>query len=258
MKRKILVALSGLALAAPSHALVGIAVSGGLNSTSISGSDQTIVGADLPAAFSGTGSSLVAHRGAMSGVKQLGLKAWLELPIIPIEFEVSSNVGWGSYKSSLIYNYAGGSDTIPVDVKSPIAGLGDKSGSTPYISVLNDLTLRYPILKLPPLAPIQPLKIWIGGGATYAIASRVVDKSDLKSVFSGSYTKGDEQAAANTFKDNILTNTWGGHLAVGAQLKIPVIPIALFIDGKWYFHTATSDAASKYPFAVNAGLGLSI
>jgi hypothetical protein len=259
MKRKILVALSGLALAAPSHALVGIAVSGGLNSTSISGSDQTIVGADLPAAFSsGNGNSLVVHRGSMSGLTQLGLKAWLELPVIPIEFEVSSNVGWGSYKSSLIFNKGDGStpDTIPVDVKSPVVGLGDKSGSTPYVSVLNDLTLRYPILKLPPLAPIQPLKIWIGGGATYAVASRVVEKSDLQSVFSGSYTT--KQDATNTFKDNILTSTWGGHLAVGAQLKIPVIPIALFIDGKWYIHTATSDAASKYPFAVNAGLGLSI
>src|ERR1035437_1117826 len=260
MKRKILVALSGLALAAPSHPLVGIAVSGGLNSTSISGSKPTITGADLPAAFANTGASttnsLVASRSSMSGLTQLGVKAWLELPIIPVEFEISSNIGWGSYKSSLIYNHGGVADTIPVDVKSPIVGLGDKSGSTPYISVLNDLTLRYPILELPPLSPIKPLKIWVGAGATYAVASRVVDKSDLQSVFSGSYTTPD--AAKATFKDNILTNTWGGHLAVGAQFKIPVIPIALFIDGKWYLHTATSSAASKYPFAVNAGAGFSI
>jgi len=256
MKRKILVALSGLALAAPSHALVGIAVSGGLNSTSISGSTETIVKTDLPAAFAGNNDTLFASRGKMSGLTQLGVKAWLELPIIPIEFEVSSNIGWGSYTSSLIYSQAGARETIPVDVKSPIPGLGSKNGSTPYISVLNDLTLRYPILKLPPLAPIQPLKIWIGGGATYAVASRVVDKSDLQSVFSGTYTT--PAAAQSTFKDNILTNTWGGHVAVGAQLKIPVIPIALFIDGKWYIHTATSDAASKFPFAVNAGLGLAI
>lgn len=258
MNRKILVALSGLAIAAPSHALVGIAVSGGLNSTSISGSDQKITGADLPAAFAGTGNSLVASRGKMSGLTQLGVKAWLELPIIPVEFEASSNIGWGNYRSSLIFNRAGGaSDTIPVDVKSPIAGLGGKDGSTPYISVLNDLTLRYPFLKLPPLSPIQPLKLWVGAGVTYAVASRVVDKSDLQDVFpAGSYST--PAAATATFKDNILTNTWGGHLAVGAQFKVPVIPIALFIDGKWYLHTATSSAASKYPFAINAGAGFSI
>ena len=260
MKRKILVALSGLALAAPSHALVGIAVSAGLNSTSISGTDQTITGADLPAAFANTGASttnnLVVHRGKMSSLTQLGVKAWLELPVLPIEFELSSNVGWGNYKSSLIFNHAGGSDTIPVDVKSPIAGLGSKDGSTPYISVLNDLTLRYPILQLPPLSPIQPLKIWIGAGVTYAVASRVVDKSDLQSVFSGSYTN--TAAATATFKDNILTSTFGGHLAAGVQFKIPVIPVALFIDGKWYLHSATSSAASKYPLAINAGAGFSI
>jgi len=263
MNRKILVALSGLAIAAPSHALVGIAVSAGLNSTSISGADQTITGTNLPAFFAGSNDTLIAHRGKMSGLTQLGVKAWLELPIIPIEFEASSSVGWGNYTSSLIYSHGGTRDTIPVDVKSPIAGLGGKNGSTPYISVLNDLTLRYPILQLPPLSPIQPLKIWIGAGATYAVASRVVDRSDLQSVFSsGSYDvsnpQASEQAATNSFKDNILTNTWGAHLAVGAQFKIPVIPIALFIDGKWYLHTATSSAASKYPFAVNAGAGFSI
>lgn len=255
MKRKILVALSALAFAAPSHALVGIAVSGGLNSTSISGADQTIFGADLPKAFNAN-DTLTAHRGKVSGLTQVGVKAWLELPVLPIEFEASSNIGWGNYQSSLILRHNGNDTVIPLDVPSPV-GLGGKSGSTPYISVLNDLTLRYPILQLPPLSPIQPLKIWVGAGATYAVASRVVDKSDLQDVFpAGSYST--PAAAKSTFKDNILTNTWGGHLAVGAQLKIPVIPIALFIDGKWYLHTATSSAASKYPFAVNAGAGFSI
>jgi hypothetical protein len=97
------------------------------------------------------------------------------------------------------------------------------------------------------------------------ISSRVVDQSDLESIFGsmGSYnvSGGDaaaEAAARKTFINNLTTNTWGAHLAVGAQLKIPVVPIALFIDGKWYLHVATSSAASKYPFVVNVGAGLSI
>lgn len=256
MNRPILCSLAALALAVPSHALIGIAVSGGVNSTSISSANQTIVGGDLPAAFQAkdaTG-SLVLSRGKLSGLTQLGVKAWLELPVLPIEFEAASNIAWGSYKSSLIFNHGASSDTIPVDVSSPVVGLGSKNGSTPYISWLTDVTLRYPLFELPPLSPIKPLKIWIGAGGTYAVASRVVDKSDLAAV----YGAGANTSSKATLKDNLLTSTFGGHLAAGVQLKIPVIPVALFIDGKWYIHVATSSAASKYPFAANAGLGFSI
>jgi hypothetical protein len=253
MNRPILCSLAALALAVPSHALVGIAVSGGVNSTSISAANQTVSGGDLPAAFQAkdaTG-SLALSRGKLSGLTQLGVKAWLELPVIPIEVEAASNIAWGSYKSSLIFNHGTGADTIPVDVSSPIAGLGSKSGSTPYISVLTDVTLRYPIFELPPLSPIKPLKIWVGAGGTYAVASRVVDKSDLSAIYASSTNKA-------ALKDNLLTSTFGGHLAAGVQLKVPVLPIAIFVDGKWYLHVATSSAASKYPFAANAGIGFSI
>jgi hypothetical protein len=186
--------------------------------------------------------------------------------VIPVEFEAASNVAWGYYSSSLFLRSSTGiNDTIKVDIPAPIPGATKKSNETPYFSVLTDLTLRYPILQLPPLSPIQPLKIWVGAGPTYVISSRVVDQSDLESIFGsmGSYnvSGGDaaaEAAARKTFINNITTNTWGAHLAVGAQLKIPVVPIALFIDGKWYLHVATSSAASKYPFVVNVGAGLSI
>jgi hypothetical protein len=260
MKLKILVALSALAFAAPSHALVGLAVSAGLNSTTISGADQTMAGATLPKAFNNdTLASLVAHRGKLSGMTQFGVKAWLELPVIPVEFEAASNIAWGYYSSSLILKPSTGTpDTIKVDIPAPVPGATKKSGETPYFSVLTDLTLRYPILQLPPLSPIQPLKIWVGAGPTYVIASRVVDQSDLEAIYGTAGSFSTPAAARTTFVNNITTNTWGAHLAVGAQLKIPVVPIALFIDGKWYLHVATSSAASKYPFVVNVGAGLSI
>jgi hypothetical protein len=258
MKTKILVALSALAFAAPSHALVGIAVSAGLNSTTISGADQTMAATSLPKAFP-VGDTLIAHRGKLSGMTQLGVKAWLELPVIPVEFELASNVAWGYYSSDLfLKSSTGTTDTIKVDIPAPIPGASKKSGETPYFSVLTDLTLRYPILQLPPLSPIQPLKLWVGAGPTYVIDSRVVDQSDLESIYGTTGSFSTPAAARKTFINNLTTNTWGAHLAVGAQLKIPVVPIALFIDGKWYLHVATSSAASKYPFVVNVGAGLSI
>jgi hypothetical protein len=262
MKRTLLATLPALLMASQANALVGIAVSGGLNSTSISASNQTISGADLPAAFSqidNTG-KLVLERGKLSGLTQVGVKAWLELPVIPVEVEVAENLGFGTYTSNVEFIHGTDTTAVPLSIKSPVPGVGSKNGSTPYFSSLTDLTLRYPLLQLPPLSPIQPLKIWVGAGGTYAVASRVVDKSDLKDVFAdaGSYDVNDPAKAESTFKSKLTTNTMGGHLAAGVQLKIPVLPIALFIDGKWYMHVGTSDAASKYPFAANAGLGLSI
>jgi len=263
MKRSLLAAVPALLLASQANALVGIAVSGGINSTSITGADQTISGADLPVGFASQASSLdpklLLHRGKMSGMMQVGLKAWLELPVIPVEFEIAENIAWGSYETKVLFIDGPDTTQIPLDVKSPVPGMS-KSGSTPYFSSLTDLTLRYPILEFPPLSPIKPLKIWVGAGGTYAVASHVVDKTDLKDVFAtaGSFDVVNPASAADTYKNNLTTNTFGGHLAAGVQLKIPVLPIALFIDGKWYLHVGTSDAASKYPFAANAGLGFSI
>jgi hypothetical protein len=262
MKRSLLATIPALLLASQANALVGIAVSGGLNSTSISAANQTLSTTDLPVGFY-TGhpaGSLSLQRGKMSSLTQLGVKAWLELPVIPVEFELAENVGFGSYTSNVVFTDGTDSKVIPLDIKSPIPGLGSKSGSTPYFSSLTDLTLRYPVLEFPPLSPIKPLKIWVGAGGTYAIASHVVDKTDLKDVFSapGSFDMNNPSTAADTYKSKLTTSTFGGHLAAGVQLKIPVLPIALFIDGKWYLHVGTSDAASKYPFAANAGLGFSI
>ena len=148
MKKFLLAATATLAVQAPVHALIGIGVSGGLNTTSISAADETITGDALPKYFIPTTGtpSLLLHRDKVSGLTQIGAKAWLELPLLPIEFELGTNLAWGNYKSSL--KRVVGTDTvvIPVDVSSPIL-LGDKGGSTPYVSLLTDATLRYPLLK---------------------------------------------------------------------------------------------------------------
>jgi hypothetical protein len=257
MKKTLLATAAILAVQAPVHALVGIGVSGGLNTTSISAKTETISGADLPSYFNnGTTPSLTASRGKVSGLTQVGVKAWLELPLLPVEFELGTNLAWGSYKSGLFYTHDGKTDTIPVDVPSPLAGFGEDKGSTPYASLLTDLTIRYPLLKLPPV--LNTLKLYVGAGVTHVMATRVIDKKDIKSTFSSTTGTFNADEATNAVKDELLQSTFGGHLSVGAQVKIPVIPIALYVDGKWYMNAAISDAANKYPFTVNAGLGFAL
>ena len=258
MKKSLLAAAAILAAQAPVHALVGIGVSGGLNTTSISAKDDKLTGADLPSYFSQASGtpSLTLHREKVDNLTQVGVKAWLELPLLPIEFEVGTNLAWGNYASSLVYNDGTKNTTIPVDVPSPLVGFGDKSGSTPYASLLTDLTIRYPLIELPPV--LNTLKIYVGAGVTHVMATRVIDRKDLQSTFGSGKFSNNPDEATNMVKDNLLQSTFGGHLSVGAQVKIPVIPIALYVDGKWYMNSAISDAASKYPFTVTAGLGFAL
>lgn len=258
MKKSLLAAAALFAAQAPVHALVGIGVSGGLNTTSIDAKTDVLTGAEVP--YFGSASTLRLTREKVDNLTQVGVKAWLELPLLPVEFEAASNLAWGSYKSSLTYQSGTNpAVVIPVDVPSPLAGFGEDKGSTPYASLLTDLTIRYPLLKIPPV--LNTLKLYVGAGVTHVMATRVIDKKDIQSTFgsaSGSFDPNNPEAATAIVKDELLQSTFGGHLSVGAQFKVPVIPIALFVDGKWYMNAAVSDAANKYPFTVNAGIGFAL
>ncbi|MEK7392787.1 MAG: hypothetical protein AAB214_09495 [Fibrobacterota bacterium] len=262
MRKFLLAAAATLAIQTPVHALIGIGVSGGLNTTAIDARSETVSAGELPAYFKPTGAtapSLFYSREKMSSMNQLGVKAWLEIPLLPIEFEAASNLAWGSYKSSMSYINGSQKIDIPVDVASPLVGLGEEKGGTPYVNLLTDVTIRYPLIEIPPV--LHTLKLYVGAGVTHVLASRVIDKKDIQETFNSATDKFEIAApekSKTVLEDNLLQSTFGGHVSLGAQLKIPVIPIALFVDGKWYVNTATSDAATKYPFSVSAGAGFAL
>ncbi|MEN9307133.1 MAG: hypothetical protein RL173_1065 [Fibrobacterota bacterium] len=266
MRKFLLAAAATLAIQTPVHALIGIGVSGGLNNTSIDAKTESVTGADLPSYF-GTANAprLDLQREKMSGMYQLGVKAWLELPLLPIEFEAASNLAWGNYRSSLTYSDGiNGTKQIPVDVPSPLVGFGEDKGSTPYVNLLTDLTIRYPLIEIPPV--LHTLKLYVGAGVTHVLATRVIDKKDIQETFESvaSGVKFDPsnqaglESASKVVEDELMQSTIGGHVSVGAQLKVPVLPFAFFVDGKWYFNTATSDAATKYPLVVSGGVGFAL
>lgn len=270
MKKELLAATIAIIVAQPSHALFGIGGSFGRNFTSVSSATDVVGAADLPAYLKSYGGAnpgtLTVARDGVDGLNQLGLKAWLDLPLLPIEFEAAANVAWGSYKSVLAYQDPTDPTrdlniTTGFDSPVPVPGIG--SGETPYVSTILDASVRYPFLKLPPLSPLKPFKIYVGGGVSWFYASKVVSKDDVSEIFDITGGADQDAAAAQTalskqLKDNFYESTIGGHVLLGAQLKIPVLPLALFADGKWYFNAAPSSAASNYPFAVSAGLGLAL
>lgn len=264
MKKTLLIATLAVAAVQPSHALFGLGFSGGRNFTTIDGVHETIGTADLPEMIKSYGgvpdASVMLHRGELAGLTQVGLKTWLDLPLIPVEFEAAANVSFGSYES---YAYLmDGVDTlrkVPTSIDIPLDLAGAGEGKTPYTSLALDVSVRYPFLSLPPLSPLKPLKIYAGAGASWIYATRVVSKDDLKELFptipTGAVT---ESVLKDELKDNIYESTFGGHLLLGTQFKLPIIPLAIFVDGKWHFNAATSDAATANPFSVSAGAAFAL
>lgn len=269
MRKILLATVLGFIAAQPSHALFGIGGTFGRNFTSVSSASDEIGGPDLPSylrEYQGGVGTLSIERSGVSGLNQIGLKTWLDLPLLPIEFEAAANVAWGSYKSMVVYSDPSNPANdlvIETGLESPIPVPGIKSGETPYVSSILDASIRYPFLKLPPLSPLKPFKIYVGGGVSWFYASKVVSKDDVKDIFdfsggSAVTQEAAEAALSKKLKDDFYESSIGGHLLLGTQLKIPVLPIAIFADGKWYFNAATSSAASNYPFAVSAGLALAL
>jgi hypothetical protein len=251
-----------LAAQAPSHALFGLGVSYGQNFTTIDGTHETIGAAQLPpmlAAYGPEDASMTLHRGSLSGLTQVGLKTWLDLPLIPVEFEGAANVSFGAYESSAKMFNGVDTVTVPVSIDIPLDLAGAGEGKTPYTSLALDVSVRYPFLTLPPLSPLKPLKFYVGAGASWFYATRVVSQEDLKELFPGA-PEGEvtESMLKDALKDNISESSFGGHVLLGAQFKVPVLPLAVFVDGKWYFNAATSDAASNNPLAVSGGVAFAL
>lgn len=270
MKRLSLSVLAlGLVAAAPSHALFGVGVSYGANTTGV-GAESSLQTAALPSYLQGyaadkgiTAPSLELDREKVDGLKQIGAKVWVDIPLTDFTVDASSNVAWGSYHSSAIMLDGSGNEVINVNTgmktSFPVWGIG--KGETPYINLLNDLTVRYTLFSLPPV--ISLVKVSAGGGVTMAYGTRVVGKDDVKELFNGTAATGltQEQAEAqlaSKLSDNLYTTKWGGHLDLNVTVKPPVIPLAVYAEGKWYLNTATTEAADNFPFAITAGIAFAL
>jgi hypothetical protein len=267
-----------ISAASMSHAIVGVGVHYGFDlSMSMKNVDEA-VSLKLPDGIS----ELVPAGGAPFSVSGQNWKASpinvggkVYVDIIPVidAIEVSCNFGLWQYDGALTYinpNPTGEGDlykTIPLTINEQglnYIGLG----GTPYAKLLLDASVRKTLLDL------VILKFSAGAGVSVHFATPLLSASLVEDVFGKKeITKefleglGDKgNANSKAIVEKIIDETlgepvYGAHIIVGAQFKFPVIPVGLYVDGKYMLPFTKFDEdknISGFGFLVNAGISLSI
>ncbi|MFH1761407.1 MAG: hypothetical protein ABIA63_09950 [bacterium] len=134
-----------------------------------------------------------------------------------------------------------------------------------YLRVASDVTVRYTFLKFPPVVNI--LKIYAGAGPSFVAATPIVDEQlfgdalnsalgienglgltpvEFADVLQEKLTKEAEKISFKT----------AGHIMFGLQIKPPVLPLAVYGDGKYYFGMPKQAGTQGSVFLFNAGIAL--
>ena len=75
------------------------------------------------------------------------------------------------------------------------------------------------------------------------VSTKLLDKDFTKAVLEEVVANGgdpnDPEATSNAvvkaFNEEGLSMGFGGHVLVGSKVKLPIIPIAVYVDGKYHF-----------------------
>jgi hypothetical protein len=244
--------IKSLALAAAavgySHAIFGIgghwAPAPGLE---IKKSTGTVAGSGANA--------ITLSQGGVEGLNGFGLKLWVDaLPFIDIE--AGSNIQWGMYDVSVSQGTT--TKEITFDLGVPTV---DKPG---FARIASDVTVLYPFLKLPPVVSLA--KLYAGAGLTHVLATEVLNQKFAQKAVDKAVAKGksasspDEVGAilADAIKDEGLKNGVGFHLEVGAKVKPPIIPIAVYADIKYHFLSTMPSAVDGNSMTMELGGALAL
>jgi hypothetical protein len=221
-------------------------------------SATTISGKDLPITINRTN----FQRNAMN----VGGKIYLDFIPFINAIELSVNYGMWQYDGSITYpDSIAFKSTQPSDPNAPFIDRVDVNydttritmkdlgldnpflKNTPYAKLNFDLTIRKYIVQFPPAVHI--LKVYGGAGASLIFATPVLSSGFIEkaigsalnqqfaiSDFSNSLfnQNGDTmKKLGEEFMKELFTPHYGAHLDLGAMIKIPIIPIGLYVDGKY-------------------------
>ncbi|NLG39745.1 MAG: hypothetical protein GX545_07470 [Fibrobacter sp.] len=213
------------------------------------------------------GQVLYAHK-SFSSMQGFGFKAWIDiLPIIDIE--ATYNIQWGSYDASLFIQ-AGNEDPIEQPLEVEFGGVPFGKATPKYVGMNGDLSVTYPITFLPIVRP------YVGAGITYFLNTPLMDSSFIAKFMNSAdnvagnilldqnsqmdASKGAElaKALAKEVAEEGLQKSIGAHILLGVRIDPPIIPIAFYVNGKYYIGGDFHDdiEMGRFVFEVGAGFAL--
>lgn len=252
----------------------------GITGTLPSEISEAITGKDLPVFFSRTD----WNRTLING----GIKIFIDIIPILDAIELSTNFGLWEYEAKLFYptalqvkdgvDYSTATnpedifepqyDSIPLTLEGYGAGFGGLTG-TPYMKLQFDLTVRKNIVQFPPAVKI--LKIYGGGGFTLNFATPIIDRelvaealeSNIKAMsslanMSDFGSRKVVEAVVDKVRKELMTPHFGCHIDLGVMLKPPVLPLGIYVDGKFMIPFDDMDDLGGLGFLLNSGISLSI
>jgi len=224
------------------------------------------------------GSKITVNQKSASGLQGLGFKAWIDLDFLPVDIEGTLNIAATQYKTSL---------TIP-EVKTDENGIPKIEYTTinlsyspdppyniipggsvdPLFGIVNgDLSVMYPFKDIPLIRP------YIGAGfsyfasipiANYSFAKKMLNKNqDLLDALIDTNSENPEAAEkikkslVSTLQNESYTTGMGGHIIAGFRIKPPIIPLAIYANGKYYIGGNTNSQFSQ-GFVLEAGGGFAL
>ena len=88
-------------------------------------------------------------------------------------------------------------------------------------------------------------------------------EGELKeALVSGTMSEKQAKELANKLSDKLqddgLNTNLGGHIIVGLRANLPIIPIAAYVNGKYYFGIDYDDEIDASSFVLEAGVGFAL
>ena len=185
------------------------------------------------------------------GLAGIGFKIWIDfLPIIDVE--MTTNIAAARYDAVLTMD--GKRMPLEADLEVPFFG----KARPLFAMISGDLSITYPFTMLPVIRP------YLGAGISYIANTPVMDKKFVENYFNKEYPYEDEEdrnqiseEIADEFEDEGFDMGIGGHAIAGFRIKVPIIPIAFYVNGKYYFGGSADSKFSQGPvFEFGGGFAL--
>lgn len=220
-------------------AIIGVGAHYITNLGSLKGATETLDG------------GITLEREKASTLQGLGFKLWIDLlPIIDIEG--TFNIAAARYNTTLIMPN-GNKIPLTYSPDAPYSMIFDKA-SPIYGLVTGDLSVTYPFDLLPIITP------YLGAGVSYMASIPLVDKKlvgNMLDNFDPNNPNEMGEEISKALKDSDYETGIAGHLIGGVRLKLPIIPIAVYANAKYYFGGNTSSKFTQGPtFEVGGGFAL--